>query len=215
MSDIKRVQSITCKHTGKQTDSVYCLSCGKEIIKKDSECVAEYRLRKFCNNSCAAKFNNKKHEKKVPVKKKIVKQKDAHVKIIIDHQNYCLNCGKEIPHSHKYCNFTCQNNYSYNKYIEDWKNGKEDGRKGLGVSNRIRRYLFEKYNKKCAKCGWGERNEFTQTIPLEIHHKDGNYLNNKEDNLILLCPNCHSLTETYKSHNKGNGRKGRQKYYLT
>ena len=41
----------------------------------------------------------------------------------------------------------------------------------------------------------GEINPYTRTIPLEIHHKDGNYLHSVEDNLMLLCPNCHSLTE--------------------
>lgn len=70
---------------------------------------------------------------------------------------------------------------------------------------------MDKYSCKCQLCGWGEPNPYTHTIPLEIHHIDGNYKNNNEDNLQLLCPNCHSLTETYKSHNK-NGRKQRAKY---
>jgi len=30
-----------------------------------------------------------------------------------------------------------------------------------------------------------------------MHHKDGNRSNNKEDNLELLCPNCHSLTDNF------------------
>ena len=42
---------------------------------------------------------------------------------------------------------------------------------------------------------------------------DGNYTNNKEENLTLLCPNCHSLTKTYKGANKGNGRHNRMKRY--
>jgi len=46
---------------------------------------------------------------------------------------------------------------------------------------------------------------------MEIEHIDGNYLNNKENNLTVLCPNCHSLTSTYKGTNK-NGRKTRNKY---
>lgn len=71
---------------------------------------------------------------------------------------------------------------------------------------------MEKHNYKCEICGWGEENPHTHTIPLEIHHKDGDYTNNKEENLQVLCPNCHALTETYKSHNK-KGRKGRAKYY--
>lgn len=71
---------------------------------------------------------------------------------------------------------------------------------------------MEKYHCKCAKCGWGEENPYSHTIPLEVEHIDGNFQNNNEDNLILLCPNCHSLTPTYKGANKGNGRKERKKY---
>ena len=100
------------------------------------------------------------------------------------------------------------------EYLAEWLNGNKDGLSGeYGLSKVIRRYLIEKNNYKCEKCGWGERNNFTGTIPLEVHHKDGNYKNNKIENLQVLCPNCHSLVESHKSHNK-NGRSGRRKYYL-
>ena len=36
---------------------------------------------------------------------------------------------------------------------------------------------------------------------IELHHIDGNAYNNKLDNLVLLCPNCHSLTKNYKNCN--------------
>ena len=36
-----------------------------------------------------------------------------------------------------------------------------------------------------------------QAINLEIHHIDGDRSNNELDNLKLLCPNCHSYTETF------------------
>jgi predicted HNH restriction endonuclease len=55
-------------------------------------------------------------------------------------------------------------------------------------------------------------NPYTGKIPLEIEHIDGNYMNNDENNLDLICPNCHSLTGTYKSLNLGHGRKSRKKY---
>jgi len=71
---------------------------------------------------------------------------------------------------------------------------------------------MEKYIDKCAKCGWGEINTYTNKIPLEIEHIDGNYKNNNEENLILLCPNCHSLTSTYKGANRNYGRRQRKKY---
>lgn len=48
-----------------------------------------------------------------------------------------------------------------------------------------------------------------ENIPLEAHHLDGNYSHTTEDNLELICPNCHSLTPTYKAANKGKGRKER------
>lgn len=128
-------------------------------------------------------------------------------------KKHCLNCGKELTKRQaKYCSNLCQREYEYKQYINRWKNNEEDGlSEEYNISNHLRRYLFNKYNNKCSICGWGKINPYTNNIPLEIHHKDGNYLNNSEKNLQLLCPNCHSLTETYKNHNK-NGRKGRKKY---
>lgn len=128
----------------------------------------------------------------------------------------CLCCGKEFEHKrsskNKFCSNECQAKYQHEQYIERWKNGEENGLSGeYNLSKHIRRYLLTKNNCKCEMCGWGETNKFTGNIPLEVHHKDGDYTNNKEENLQLLCPNCHSLTETFKSHNK-NGRKGRSKY---
>jgi 5-methylcytosine-specific restriction endonuclease McrA len=97
--------------------------------------------------------------------------------------------------------------------MDDWKSGIVSGLRGdYQISMYIRRYLFQKYNHKCARCGWKEMNSFTNIIPLEVEHIDGNYKNNREDNLILLCPNCHSLTATYKGANLNNGRKTRSKY---
>ena len=115
----------------------------------------------------------------------------------------CLNCNKEIKKSNKYCSNKCQKEYEYKSYIEEWKTNKVTGLKGeYQISNHIKTYLFNKYNKKCAKCGWGETNKFTRKIPLEVEHIDGNYMNNSENNLILLCPNCHSYTENWRGRGK-------------
>jgi len=102
----------------------------------------------------------------------------------------------------------------YEQYIDKWKRGLESAMKGSNqISNHIRRYLFDKFNNQCSKCGWGEVNPYTHKIPLEVEHKDGDHTNNTEDNLELLCPNCHSLTPTYKGANKGNGRYSRTQRY--
>lgn len=54
---------------------------------------------------------------------------------------------------------------------------------------------------KCELCGI----TYWQGIhlPLELHHKDCNHFNNNLDNLIILCPNCHSIQEGNAGANSG------------
>jgi len=126
---------------------------------------------------------------------------------------YCINCHTIISKRNKYCSIQCQKEYEYNNYINKWKKEEVNGLRGkYQISMYIRTYMMKKYNNKCTKCGWGQINPYTNNIPLEIEHIDGNYLNNTEENLILLCPNCHSLTSTYKGANLNHGRKERTKY---
>lgn len=132
-------------------------------------------------------------------------------------KKYCLYCDKELikRSQTKYCNASCQATHYYDLYIERWKQGLETGSKSTYcVSNHVQRYIREKYDNKCARCGWCEVNKTSGRIPLELEHIDGIYHHNQEENLILLCPNCHSLTPTYKGANKGKGRSFRKKYRL-
>ena len=129
----------------------------------------------------------------------------------------CRNCGKEFVvyrgSMGKYCSTKCQQDFQYKEWVRNWKSGTEDGVvAGYALSRRIRRYMLEKNDCKCEKCGWGEKNEYTGNIPLQVHHIDGNCQNNKEENLQLLCPNCHSLTENFGSRNK-NAPEGRTEYF--
>ena len=107
-----------------------------------------------------------------------------------------------------------KNTTLYVTYIMKWKAGLVDGMCGkCNISKHIIRYLREKYDNKCCECGWHEVNPYTKKVPLDVEHIDGNYRNNKEENLKLLCPNCHSLTPTYKGANRGKGRKERKFLY--
>ena len=95
----------------------------------------------------------------------------------------CLNCEREIKQKNKYCSNVCQKEFEYKLYIDEWKNGIQSGLKGeYQISNHIKTYLFNKYNNKCARCSWGEKNIYTNKIPLEVEHMDGNYKNNNEEN---------------------------------
>lgn len=130
----------------------------------------------------------------------------------------CAHCNKPIAkYANKYCSNQCQSNYIYAKYIEDWHSGVVNGERGINTKNlsgHIVRYIKEKYAMKCVLCGWDEVNKITGDSALEIDHIDGNSVNNDEDNLILLCPNCHSLTPSYKNLNKGSGRAWRREKYV-
>ena len=56
----------------------------------------------------------------------------------------------------------------------------------------------------CEKCGleiWQG-----QPIPLEIHHVNGDNTDNRLENLLLLCPNCHALTNNYRGRAKLSAR---------
>lgn len=120
----------------------------------------------------------------------------------------CPVCEKDVPRKNKlYCSNKCKGSSAYIKYIPRWKAGLENGMSGkTGLSALVRRYMFKKHNSKCQECGWNKINPTTGRIPLTVDHIDGDYRNNREENLRLLCPNCHSLTSTYGSLNKGKGR---------
>jgi 5-methylcytosine-specific restriction endonuclease McrA len=134
-------------------------------------------------------------------------------------KSICTNCTKEFNYrsqcsTGKYCSNKCQREYQSNQSLQKWLNGTWDGtKKGFSLSSTIRRYLLEQTNHKCSSCGWCEINPSTGKSPLEIDHINGDSENNRPENLRVLCPNCHSLTPTYKALNYGKGNKARLKYH--
>ena len=68
-------------------------------------------------------------------------------------------------------------------------------------TNKVRNKILEEGIKpyRCECCGNDEW--MGLPIPLELHHKDGDRHHNEISNYELLCPNCHSFTDSYRGKN--------------
>lgn len=125
--------------------------------------------RKFCCHSCSASITNIvfKKEKLIGKSRKLPR-------------NNCLYCGAECNKPRqKYCNLGCQADFKNIQYINDWKSGIINGclEKSGKASGTIHRYIWEKYDHKCARCGWCEKHPILGYPPLEIEHIDGDWRN--------------------------------------
>ena len=72
-----------------------------------------------------------------------------------------------------------------------------------GNSNRLKKRLIEygvkKYICENPDCGISEWHG--KSIDLELHHINGDHFDNRLENLVLLCPNCHSQTSNFRGRN--------------
>lgn len=169
-----------------------------------------YGSGRFCEQRCARGFVTR--AKREEISKKIsetMRLKGIHppekyqFKAGADHPNVAPASRKRNSDTHR---LLWQKRSA--KELECWKSGE------LHPSGKTaKRLLIFERGEKCSVCGWCEINPYSNTVPIELEHKDGDCYNNTYGNVCLLCPCHHSLTPTFRGLNVGKGR-GRKFYKL-
>ena len=181
------------------SDESQCQQCGTLII------APYWKNRQFCGRKCASLFSGEKRKK--PKSHaciqcgKLIEYYPSNNRRFCSHEcvstwkashpeiykkprtRNCKWCGKIIDIrpsiERKFCSPECATN--------SWKGvSRIDGTPPAKTLLWQRKFARAKYNNACSRCGYNDVPEI-----LQVHHRDHNPRNHAEDNLELLCPNCH------------------------
>jgi hypothetical protein len=123
----------------------------------------------------------------------------------------CQNCGGEIYrpwHNQKYCSRECNNEFKVNKKYDEYLNNQNLYYNSDISIIWIKKHILNEQNGYCQICGI--KNEWNnKPLVFVLDHINGNANDNTRINLRLICHNCDSQLDTYKSKNKNSSRKDR------
>ena len=169
--------------------STQCANCSVEMLVIKSSFRKCKNNKRFCSQSCAATYNNKVYPKRVLNKN-------------------CLLCDTLISQKRKFCSRQCVQKYNWEQHkliIEAYGGFEKENR------SMARKYLIDTQGYQCQICGISKWTG--QPVPLVCDHIDGDYKNNRLNNLRMICQNCNALLPTFGSKNKGRGREDKKLAY--
>lgn len=126
----------------------------------------------------------------------------------------CEWCKKEYKGERRhFCNWDCMVQFRRStikptRTREEWKREQKERTIVYWATipfndmgwDRKRTRVIEEQSGACNRCklsSW-----LNEPLTLEVDHIDGDNKNDARENLEALCPNCHSLTPTWKGRNK-------------
>ena len=109
---------------------------------------------------------------------------------------YCEVCGKPIERK-RYANSLEDRKHFENRRYCSLQCAGVAHRKAIPTKSAIGKRLIQERKSCCAVCG--------ADAGLQVHHLDGNRLNNSSENLLTVCASCH--TKWHWKHGKSTKRK--------
>jgi hypothetical protein len=163
---------------------IKCANCKKVFKRPMWRFNTKPMKHYFCGLKCYGKYRSN-HFDQYPQynrRNKIVVAKDLDEETLKKEYNENRLKIREIAEKYN-CAYT-----TVNARMRKYKIKTDRGRYSKGNSEDYwRKYMNKKY-KKCKVCGWCE--DVCDVAHKESRKRGGKY---KEENLILLCPNCHRL----------------------
>lgn len=121
----------------------------------------------------------------------------------------CPNCNKEVKlyasRMSTFCSFKCQHEYHHKLKYQKLIEGDPSIMRATYSPVPFKKDILEEQGGVCAICGCKPEHN-NKPLVFILDHIDGHASNNKRDNLRMICPNCDSQLDTYKSKNKHGDR---------
>lgn len=131
---------------------------------------------------------------------------------LVTNHSQCPNCKKEVLNNRSiYCCAKCFNEYKHKQNYKEFLKGGEKVQRANYSPAVFKKDILAEQDNKCAICGnppeWNNK-----PLVFVLDHIDGHASNNTRANLRLICPNCDSQLDTFKSKNK-NGDRSYYRYH--
>ena len=163
-----------------------CIVCGQKINSRNF---------KYCSDECKKHEYDRKNKGNCTSKNFIEKT--------------CECCGKKFSTKNmkaRFCSNECSSIKSHEESYEDFLRNNEKYCRGNYTPKSFKNEFLKEQGGVCAICGCSPEHNGKPLI-FVLDHIDGDASNNTRENLRMVCPNCDSQLDTFKSKNKHSTRR--------